>query len=35
MRAYALVQVCVCGCEHRCVYVHLGVVLLVQMGVYL
>ena len=33
--ASALVQVCVCVCARRCVYVHLGVVLLVQMGVYL
>ena len=31
----ALVQVCVCACACRCVYVRLGVVLLVQMGVYL
>ena len=30
--ARALVQVCVCACARRCVYVRLGVVLLVQNG---
>ena len=34
-RACALVQVRVCACARRCVYVRLGVVLLVQMGCYL
>jgi len=32
VRAYALVQVCVCTCARRGVHVRLGVVLLVQMG---
>ena len=35
VRVCMLMQVCVCACARRCVYVRLGVVLLVQMGVYL